>query len=72
MPYRVTIQGDLAGISKIQSSWRIKITKNKRNSWSWKEGDDIVQIADDSNEILIILRKDRFDDLVKRGVIQVV
>ena len=72
MPYRITIQGDLAGISKIQSGWRVKIAKSKRNSWSWKEGDDIVQIADDNNEILVVLRKDRFDELVKNGVIQIV
>ncbi len=70
--FRIVVDCDLAGISKIQNGWRIKIARNRRNAWSWREGDEVVQLADDKDEILIILKKDKFDQLVKNGVIKIV
>gem|GEM_PF-4722522 len=30
--FRIVVDCDLAGISKIQNGWRIKIARNKRNA----------------------------------------
>jgi hypothetical protein len=72
MGYKVQAKADLGGTSKIHTGWKIKITKDARSSWSWKEGDDVIQLIDSENEILIVVKKDNFDKLIKRGVIQVV
>jgi len=72
MGYKIVVNADMVTDYQFQSARRVKIEKNVAQAFGWNEGDRIIELADYNKEIVILIKKEKFEKLLKDKVIEII
>lgn len=72
MVYRIVIEADMVRDYQVQSKRRVKIEDNVAQAFGWNEGDRIIELADYNKGIVILMKKETFEKLLKDKVIEII
>jgi len=72
MGYKIVINADFVKDYQLQSARRIKIAEDVTNCLGWKEKDRIFELVDKNNRVVILVKREDFEKLLKDGTIEIV
>ena len=76
MVYRIAVEivvdADFIRDYRLQSSRRVKIAENVTSNLGWREGDRIFELVDEKKKVVILVKKDDFERLLRNGIINIV
>jgi len=72
MAYNIVINADFVTTYQLQSAKRVRIAQSVIDSLGWKEGDQIFELVDTNKKIVILIKKNDFEKLLKEGSIKMI